>query len=69
MRGNKIYVWTDISCDYTCGIAVAVARNIREARAAVIKAGAHAHEIMANKPKVHAINRQKAIGFHCAGGG
>lgn len=69
MRGNKIYVWTNISCDHTCGICVVVARDLKAAREAAIEAGAHAHEIMVTRPEIYAANRQRAIGFHCAGGG
>jgi hypothetical protein len=28
----KLYVWTDVLCDYTCGVAFALASSVEEAR-------------------------------------
>jgi hypothetical protein len=36
-RRWQMYVWDKVGCDYTCGIAVAVARSADEARALLIK--------------------------------
>jgi hypothetical protein len=34
----KLYVWEDVLCDYTCGMAVALAHNEDEARSLLVKA-------------------------------
>lgn len=32
----KLYVWHGILCDYTCGVAFALASSVEEARALII---------------------------------
>lgn len=33
----SLYVWEGVLCDYTCGIAFALAHNVREARKMILK--------------------------------
>jgi hypothetical protein len=32
----RLYVWTDILCDYTCGVAFALASSVEEARQVIL---------------------------------
>jgi len=32
----KLYIWQEVFCDYTCGIAFALAHNVEEARHLII---------------------------------
>ena len=34
--GMKLYIWRDVLCDYTCGMIVAMAENVAEAREVVL---------------------------------
>ena len=35
-RGLRLYVWEEVNCDWTCGIAIALAENEGEAREMLI---------------------------------
>lgn len=71
----KLYVWTGVLCDYTNGIAFAVAEDIDTARWAIAKSMDYTieeferthTEFYTQKPSVH--NLTKPIGYHCYGGG
>ena len=43
-RKMQLYVWDHVLCDYTCGIAVAVARTESEARETLLKSTTDAWE-------------------------
>ena len=35
-KNLKLYVWRDVLCDYSCGMIVAMAHDVTEARSVVI---------------------------------
>jgi hypothetical protein len=43
MRALKIYIWEDYARDYSSGMAVAVATDVRAARRAVLKTEAESY--------------------------
>ena len=65
----KLFVWYDIRCDYTCGVAFALAENIEEARNQIHKNSepwewdGYKGELM-NEPKVYI----DPFGFWISGG-
>jgi hypothetical protein len=53
----KLYVWEGILCDYTCGIAFALAESVEEARKLVIESEyevnrTHVEEDIKGEPKI-----------------
>lgn len=36
----RLYIWHDVFCDYTCGVAFAIARSAAEARKAIAESAA-----------------------------
>lgn len=36
MRENKLYVWEDVLCDWTCGVIFALAPTLEDARRIVL---------------------------------
>jgi hypothetical protein len=64
----KVFHWTNVLCDYTPGMMVAVAHNVDEARAALAKCGEPIpDEDLATEPKVY--DMTEARGFASWGGG
>ena len=67
----KLYIWRDVLCDYTCGIIVAMAHNIEDARSVVISSGLdewnHTRVVRAieDDPEVHS----NPYGTYVVGGG
>ena len=73
----KLFVWRNVLCDYTCGIAVALATNVEEARSVILRDMSTKEqryhwyqEELENeiaKPPDKVVNRP--FGIHCRGGG
>jgi hypothetical protein len=65
----KLFVWEDVFCDYSCGIAVAMANTVEEARAVLQKAFGSlnwiSNEIMRPPDKIH----EEPAGAYSMGGG
>lgn len=67
----KLYVWEDVLCDYTCGLAFAIAPDL----ASAIKAAANGDswvesQLRGEKPKVYKVDGRKTpIGRYIYGGG
>lgn len=62
----RLFVWEDVLCDYTCGIAFALAYDVDEARRLVVASDryATASDIEA-EPKVY----DAPVGYAIHGGG
>ena len=45
MTENKLYVWRDVLCDYTCGIAFAIAESPERAIELLSEIGIYDHHI------------------------
>jgi hypothetical protein len=53
----KLYIWHDVLTDYTSGMAVALARNVEEARGLLAASGAYwGTDDLAKEPEVHPVN-------------
>lgn len=39
----KLFIWEDVLCDYTCGIAVAMAHDVDEAREVLLDVARNRH--------------------------
>lgn len=67
----KLYVWENVSCDWTCGMAVAVARSKAEAIDAVMKIYPYGREeLETSKPTVVDVGKVKRPrAWHVSGGG
>lgn len=63
----KLYVWGNVFCDYTCGIAFAIAHDSEEARKMIIEKAGYIDTDLANPPDVYKLNNP--IAFYVAGGG
>lgn len=63
----KLFVWENAFCDYTCGLAVALAENVEEARDLIEAAFEFRHDDLEKEPKVYELDR--AVGFAAYGGG
>lgn len=62
----KLYVWEDYGCDYTCGIAFALAESVEEARKSILQRYEYCdEETLEREPKVF----DAKISFHVFGGG
>lgn len=65
----KLFVWEDVLCDWTCGMAFAVAKSVDDARTAIAKREGHATAAaLTDKPKVYKLDRKSPIGFAVWGG-
>ena len=68
----KLFIWKEVLCDYTCGIIMAIAHDLEEARAVVIANQDEwicdwlTREIDRITPEVHDI---APISFYVTGGG
>lgn len=62
----RLYIWRDIFCDYTCGIAFCMAHSLEEAFS-VMKAKLAPHDFsqLTGDPEVH----DEPFGSHVWGGG
>lgn len=66
----KLYVWENVLCDWTCGIAFALAPNKEEAIKAIeAEYSFSIPELRTEKPKVIDTNRKTPVAFTCSGGG
>lgn len=70
-KNLKLYVWRDIMCDNTCGMAFAIAHNLKEAKAKVIESDPQysdwaRREMNDDEPQVLDI---APVGFYVIGGG
>lgn len=67
----KLYVWDDVFCDWTCGMAFAVASSKEEAIKIIANGQApYREELQAIEPSVYKVEGRKTpIGFYSAGGG
>lgn len=69
----KLYIWHEVLCDYTCGIAFATAKSLAEARDAVIRSAKGDWRIesyaraVSGEPEV--IELDKPFGHAIGGGG
>lgn len=62
----KLYVWEDMSCDYTCGIAVALAHSVEEARKLIMaQHNEHLEPQLRREPDVYTT----PCAFYVSGGG
>lgn len=67
----KLYIWDEVLCDYTCGMAFAIARTVEEA----IKATGvpeYNRDLYNSEPRVinlPGLSLSEPIGEHCYGGG
>lgn len=66
MGHNKLFVWKGVMCDYTCGLAFALAPDIETARDMVIRDGASEWEIKQAEPLV--IETDQTFAAHVWGG-
>ena len=68
MSNLKLYVWHEVFCDFTCGIAFAMAESAEEARR-LIAEGAdeweHVEQELSEEPEVY----EGPHGEHISGGG
>ena len=69
-RSNfKLYIWHDVFCDYTCGIAFAIAENPKHAKQ-LIEAKCHDWEVirqeLSGTPEEHLVD--EPFGHHIWGG-
>ncbi len=62
-----LYVWDDVFCDHTCGIAFAIAHNVEEAIEVATDEDYMASDLAQIKPHVYQLNRP--IGRAIYGGG
>ena len=65
-KKNKLFVWEDVMCDYTCGTAFALAPDVETARKMVIDDGASETEIKNVDPDV--IETSQPYAHHVWGG-
>lgn len=69
----KLYVWEGVFCSYTCGMMVALAHDIAEARQIILKANDSAKyylEDLKKQPKIIYLTKNtKPIAFTVHGGG
>jgi hypothetical protein len=66
----KLYVWEEVLCDYTCGIAFALAETKEEALELIDKSrewGKPSDELKNIEPKVYATTEK--IAYAISGGG
>lgn len=64
----KVYIWESYSCDYTCGLAVAVAHSADDARDLIEAEHGYRDAALANRPVVIRFNG-KPQAFAVSGGG
>lgn len=68
-RTLRLYIWDEVLCDYTCGIAFAIAASADEARGMLValpNVYFQGHELQA-EPEVHELDTPFAHAIH--GGG
>lgn len=63
--GLKLFVWDEVFCDYTCGIAFALAHDAEEARQMIFDIRPWGHGDLAVAPKVYEAPVARAV----SGGG
>ena len=72
-RKFSLYVWEGVLCDYTCGIAFAIARSTEEAREQIMLREGHMprdyyeRELPDEGVQVFPLNQP--VGFAAGGGG
>jgi hypothetical protein len=73
MQTYKLYVWDNYSCDYTPGIAFAVAKNVTQARKLISEKFEEVYlrkmalEEIKGRPTVHPLD--KPLAYEVPGGG
>ena len=67
----KLFIWREVFCDYTCGIAFAIAKNKEEAMELILMDSGlrenHIGEFQGNEPEIHNLN--EPFGTYVFGGG
>lgn len=64
----KLYLWRDVLCDYTCGMAFAIASSANEARGMLVASEAYfGSGDLAKEPEVHELTEPFCAYVH--GGG
>lgn len=59
---NRLYLWRDVLCDYTCGVMFAIAATVDAARAAILQEAAYVSpEDLAREPEVYDMTQQMAL--------
>jgi hypothetical protein len=64
-RRLKLFVWENVLCDYTAGMACALAKNSEEARKLVAEKMGYLNRDIAAEPRII----EEAEGFYVYGGG
>ena len=65
----KLYVWEKFRCDYTCGMAVAVAHDLGEAIMLVTDTAPFHHWSNDELTSAKEYDLGEPVAFSCAGGG
>ena len=65
---KKVFVWEDVLCDYGCGLAVAIASNVEEARALLEARWGRQDDFQKNEPLVLDPSTCESIEFSVGGG-
>lgn len=74
-KNLKLYVWPEVFCDYTCGMAVAIAETLEEAADMIIPPDSWQYDRRIKElvlaPDVIVIDLKKPEKFvcYCSGGG
>jgi hypothetical protein len=68
----KLYVWEDVFCDYTCGMAMAIAESKKEAIKLITKnmenwETSKIRELEKNEPNIHELDEKPS--YYVTGGG
>ena len=67
-REMKLYLWHDVLCDYTAGMAFAVAHSVEEARGLLVASEAYwGSSDLKSDPEVHELDQPFCAYVH--GGG
>ena len=69
MEEYKLYIWRNVLCDWTCGIAFAVAKTAEEARAVIVTETHGSYEELENLDLAAAEVHDFPYGSHVYGGG
>ena len=63
----KLFVWEGVLCDHTCGMMVALAHTVEEARAELLALKPGVEDDINEEPEV--IELDKPFACYCYGGG